>query len=94
MHSLLSLRAAEIAAALVASLGIPTFLHAEGANWPPSAILSPDGMASESLGGAPAPAEMSGSSRKTRAQVKQELEQAQQSGEMNRINEFYGLPRW
>jgi hypothetical protein len=37
---------------------------------------------------------MSGNKGKTRAQVKQELEQAKKSGEMNRINEFYGLSRW
>lgn len=94
MRSLFSLRTAQFAAALVASLGFPNFLHAQSANGPPSAIQSPDDMDSVSRGGALAPAEMSGKSSKTRAQVKQELEQAQKSGELNRINEFYGLPRW
>ncbi|MEM5365189.1 DUF4148 domain-containing protein [Paraburkholderia azotifigens] len=94
MRSMFRTRSVGIAAALIVSLESPTLTDARSANVPPSAIQSPDDMASESRGGTLAPSEMSGNSGKTRAQVRQELEQAQKSGELNRINEFYGLPRW
>lgn len=94
MFPIFNLRSAGIVATLVASLGFPTLTHAQSANALPSGVQSPDDMASESRGGAPDLAEMSGNRGKTRAQVRQELEQAQKSGEMNRISEFYGLPRW
>jgi len=83
-----------MAAVLVVSLGSPRLIEAHSANAPPSAAQSADDMASESRGGSLAPAEMSGNTGKTRAQVRHELEQAQKSGEMDRINELYGLPRW
>ncbi|MEP9325091.1 DUF4148 domain-containing protein [Paraburkholderia phymatum] len=89
-----SLRFVAISAAVATLLGFPIGVHAQSANAVPSAVQSPEGMAAESRGGALAPAEMSGNRQKTRAQVRQELEQAQKSGEMDRINEFYGLPRW
>ncbi|WP_082845463.1 MULTISPECIES: DUF4148 domain-containing protein [Paraburkholderia] len=94
MPSIFRSRSFRIAAALIMSLGCPRLTEAQSASAPPSAAQSPDDMASESRGGSLAPAEMSGNKGKTRAQVKQELEQAKKSGEMNRINEFYGLSRW
>ncbi|MEM5371439.1 DUF4148 domain-containing protein [Paraburkholderia azotifigens] len=94
MPSILRVGPVGITAALIVSLGSPTLIEAQSANAPLSAVPSPDDTASQSRGGSAAPAVMSGSKGKTRAQVKQELEQSQKSGEMNRINEFYGLPRW